>query len=255
MIINDGKCICDSTIAEYNRTGKNECTICSSISEGMYSLNGKCVCNSSLYEYNYNNDGKCTLCTSINSNMISNNGKCECKDGTIPKISNNKTVCSNDKNCENSNFCINGICDDSSGNIICNCYNGFFGVNCSEGINAVNYIKTLNNIQKEIQSLVGNVTLNEQATNDLFSNNSLTNKIQQVSLLYKSKNVNIENQNEPIYETIKDFTMKVINLYNNNSTKLIENFTTFIEYIGFTLYYQKYSSNNRRLTEDKLISK
>ena len=237
MIAKDGKCI-----------------LCSSISEGLILKDGECICDPNIAEYNKTGKEECTICSSIHYNMISNNGKCECKDGTIPKISNNKTVCSNDKNCENSNFCINGICDDSSGNIICNCYNGFFGVNCSEGINAVNYIKTLNNIQKEIQSLVGNVTLNEQATNDLFSNNSLTNKIQQVSLLYKSKNVNIENQNEPIYETIKDFTMKVINLYNNNSTKLIENFTTFIEYIGFTLYYQKYSSNNRRLTEDKLIS-
>ena len=255
MIASNGKCICDPSQAEFNRTGKNECEICSSISEGMNAVNGKCVCDPTLYEYNYYNDGKCVLCSSIHKDMIANNGKCKCKNGTIQENDNDKIICVKVKSCKIDNFCKNGNCDDSSGRIICNCNYGFFGVDCDEEINEVNYEETMSKMNNEISEIITSIDSNNNNTANLVSNDLLTNKIKQVSILYKNSlnKINTSKSDIPIYNTIKYLTKRIINSCIND-TEPIENFTALIEYIGFVLYYEKYSSNNRRLSEDNIIS-
>ena len=251
MIASNGKCICDPSQAEFNRTGKNECEICSSISEGMNAVNGKCVCDPNLYEYNYYNDGKCVLCSSIHKDMIANNGKCKCKNGTIQENDNDKIICVKVKSCKIDNFCKNGNCDDSSGRIICNCNYGFFGVDCDEEINEVNYEETMSKMNNEISEIITSIDSNNNNTANLVSNDLLTNKIKQVSILYKNSlnKINTSKSDIPIYNTIKNLTKRIINSCIND-TEPIENFTALIEYIGFVLYYEKYSSNNRRLSEE-----
>ena len=251
MIASNGKCICDPSQAEFNRTGKNECEICSSISEGMNAVNGKCVCDPNLYEYNYYNDGKCVLCSSIHKDMIANNGKCKCKNGTIQENDNDKIICVKVKSCKIDNFCKNGNCDDSSGRIICNCNYGFFGVDCDEEINEVNYEETMSKMNNEISEIITSIDSNNNNTANLVSNDLLTNKIKQVSILYKNSlnKINTSKSDIPIYNTIKYLTKRIINSCIND-TEPIENFTALIEYIGFVLYYEKYSSNNRRLSEE-----
>ena len=255
MIASNGKCICDPSQAEFNRTGKNECEICSSISEGMNAVNGKCVCDPTLYEYNYYNDGKCVLCSSIHKDMIANNGKCKCKNGTIQENDNDKIICVKVQSCKIDNFCKNGNCDDSSGRIICNCNYGFFGVDCDEEINEVNYEETMSKMNNEISEIITSIDSNNNNTANLVSNDLLTNKIKQVSILYKNSlnKINTSKSDIPIYNTIKYLTKRIINSCIND-TEPIENFTALIEYIGFVLYYEKYSSNNRRLSEENIIS-
>ena len=251
MIASNGKCICDPSQAEFNRTGKNECEICSSISEGMNAVNGKCVCDPTLYEYNYYNDGKCVLCSSIHKDMIANNGKCKCKNGTIQENDNDKIICVKVKSCKIDNFCKNGNCDDSSGRIICNCNYGFFGVDCDEEINEVNYEETMSKMNNEISEIITSIDSNNNNTANLVSNDLLTNKIKQVSILYKNSlnKINTSKSDIPIYNTIKKLTKRIIKSCISD-TEPIENFTALIEYIGFVLYYEKYSSNNRRLSEE-----
>ena len=187
--------------------------------------------------------------------MIANNGKCKCKNGTIQENDNDKIICVKVQSCKIDNFCKNGNCDDSSGRIICNCNYGFFGVDCDEEINEVNYEETMSKMNNEISEIITSIDSNNNNTANLVSNDLLTNKIKQVSILYKNSlnKINTSKSDIPIYNTIKNLTKRIINSCISD-TEPIENFTALIEYIGFVLYYEKYSSNNRRLSEENIIS-
>jgi hypothetical protein len=241
MVLKNGKCECNDTNFVFNYTGNGKCTNCSSLGEGMVMKNGKCECNDTNYAFNYTGDGKCTLCSNIDSNMIVINGKCECKKGTVLSNNNGNTICL-ENNCSIFNPCKNGICDDSNNDIICKCYDGYFGNLCDS--NNVNSL--LDEISSQLNSNTDNI--------ELISNDNYVNLIKQMSM-YLSQNHQFTESSNVIYDKIKQLTVSTITNFDVDTETLTNNFqTNIIEFIGFTLFYQKHNSNRRLVEEEELTS-
>ena len=155
-----------------------------------------------------------------------------------------------DLNCINNNYCINGICDDSTGNIFCNCNEGYVGLNCDIGIN--NIKNNLKKLEEEISEELNNLeNLNDTQIINIIENDNLSEKIKQISLLYKYEQIN----DNSIMNNIKSFTKSVIKFYNdNNQTNINDAFNNLKEYIGLTLYYQNILSSKRRLDDNDELS-
>ena len=254
MIVNNNSvCVCNSSYSIYNNTEK-KCIICSEYKEGMIVNNGVCVCDPNKYEFNYTGKNECNLCSSITKNMIAKNGKCVCDEGTeLKKNYKNEIECIpiEDLNCINNNYCINGICDDSTGNIFCNCNEGYVGLNCDIGIN--NIKNNLKKLEEEISEELNNSeNLNDTQKINIIENNNLTEKIKQISILYKYEQIN----DNSIMNNIKNLTKSVIDIYNNETkkTNITNAFNNLKEYIGLTLYYQNILSSKRRLDDNDELS-
>ena len=54
-------------------------------------------------------------------------------------------------------------------------------------------------------------------------------------------------------DKIKNFTISVINSYNNSIENIDRSFNNIKEYIGFTLDYQKVLSSTRRLDNNEQL--
>ena len=217
----------------------------------MISLNGNCVCDSNYYEYNFTGDGTCTLCSSI-ENMIISNGKCICRERSQFIRDNNGTKSCVDLSqslCQEINPCLNGICNDFSGKIICKCLEGYTGIYCDIENTIENIENRLSALEEEIENSIINESFDNEKTISFIQNYTLIETVKELSFLYQYSPIKKDNS----LKIIKNITISAINIYNSeeNTNLFDSSFKNIIEYIGLTLFYQKYS-NLRRLEEEFL---
>ena len=224
LILKDGKCICEK---EGYTNLRGECTKCLNISEGMIVKDGFCVCSSG---YELNNDGKCINCSMLSEGMIEKDNKCVCDNG----------------------YHFNYTGDNKCRKIVDyeNCREGYTGYYCDISINNIQEIENMiSSIENQINEIISNLD-EDMNIIELIEDENLNERIKQLSILYQYQPI----KKNSILDIIKNLTINIIEYYNNNIDSITDSSTNLTEYIGLTLFYQKYALNSRRLENEKELS-
>jgi len=134
--------------------------------------------------------------------LFNNNGIIECKT-TISISKCNNTICNN------------GKCDDSSGDIICNCNNGYTGLYCD--INNSEIDKKLSSLEKDIDKLIKKDSYDYETVNTVIENEFIKETIKQISVLYQYSN----KTKSSTFDKIKELTKNAVQFYTNSNLEIL----------------------------------